>query len=173
MFPPRPSRTHTLMQTSCWRQPSSWLRPESATRRRSTRQPDTWKSESRTLSAESSTGSCCWTCPSPSTHTPRRWGHTQMHTETQKGTHSQTSCCSPFWYNGVEMWREGKWCAKLITHLQTCLSVCVCPAVVVDGGAAEAAVGRRLLRFGGFSSDSDPAVSAAADGHAGSNAQCD
>lgn len=126
MFPPRPSRTHTLMQTSCWRQPSSWLRPESATRRRSTRQPDTWKSESRTLSAESNTGSCCWTCRSPSTHTPRRWGHTQTHTETQKGTHSQTSCCSPFWYNGVEMWREGKWCAKLITHLQTCLSVCVC-----------------------------------------------
>lgn len=49
----------------------------------------------------------------------------------------------------------------------------VCPAVVVDGGAAEAAAGRRVLRFGGFGSDSDPAVSAAADGNAGSNAQRD
>lgn len=80
--PPSSFRTHTLMQTSFWRQLSSWLRPESATQRKSTRQPDTWKSESRTLSDESNTGSFCLTCLSPSTHTLRRWD-----------THSQISCC--------------------------------------------------------------------------------
>ena len=51
--------------------------------------------------------------------------------------------------------------------------MCVFPAVVVDGGAAEAAIRRRVLRFGGFGPDSDPAVPAAADGDAGSDAQCD
>lgn len=68
-----PLRTHTPMRTNCWRRLSSWLRLESATRRKSTRQPDTWRSGSRTLSGESNTGSCCSTCLSPSTHTPRRW----------------------------------------------------------------------------------------------------
>lgn len=66
-------RTHTPTQTSCWRRRSSWLRLESATQRRSTRQPDTWKFAFRTLSAEWNTGSYCSTCPSPSTRTQRRW----------------------------------------------------------------------------------------------------
>ncbi len=85
--PPSSFRTHTLMQTSCWRQLSSWLRPESATQRKSTRQPDTWRSEFRTLSAESNTGSCCSTCLSPSTRTLRRWD-TQTHTNTKRNTFS-------------------------------------------------------------------------------------
>lgn len=79
-------RTHTPMRTSCWRQLSSWHRLESVTQRRSTRQLDTWKSGSRTLSVESNTGSCCWISPSPSTHTPKRW-------ETQEATHSKAPCC--------------------------------------------------------------------------------
>lgn len=154
--PSSPGRTHTLMQTSCWRQPSSWLRPESVTPRRSTRQPDTWRSESRTLSGGWNTGSCCWTCPCPSTRTPKRWD-TDTIMETQTGTHCQASC----------------WTFHLHSFLFLLLHrVSVFPAVVVDGGAPEAAAGRRLLRLRGFGPDSDPAVSAAADSHTGSNAQC-
>lgn len=56
-------------------------------------------------------------------------------------------------------------------EVKVCVSLC--PAVVVDGGAAEAAAGRRVLRLGGLGSDSHPAVSAAADGDAGGDAQRD
>lgn len=80
-------RTHTPTQTSCWRRQSSWLRPESATPRRSTRRPDTSRSESRTLCGGSSTGSYCWTCPCPSTRTPRRW-----ETQTSPQQHNTTQC---------------------------------------------------------------------------------
>lgn len=50
------------------------------------------------------------------------------------------------------------------------MCVCVCAALVVDGGAAEAAAGRRELRLGGLGPDSDSTVSAAADGDAGGDA---
>lgn len=70
---PRPlCRTHTPMQTSCWRRPSSWPRRESATQRRSTRPPTSSKTESKTLYAAWSSAKSCWTCLSPSTRTSKR-----------------------------------------------------------------------------------------------------
>lgn len=45
--------------------------------------------------------------------------------------------------------------------------VCVCPAVVVDGGAAEGPGGTRVLGVGGLGAGAHQAVSAAAEQHTG------
>lgn len=71
-------RTRTPTRRSCWKLQSNWRRRASATRRRSTRQPGTWKCASRTLCAGWSRGSSSWTCRSPSTPTPRRWVSTRV-----------------------------------------------------------------------------------------------
>lgn len=65
-------RTHTPMQTSCWRRPSSLPKRASATPRRSTRPPTSWRTGSKTLFAAWSSARSCWTCPSPSTRTSKR-----------------------------------------------------------------------------------------------------
>lgn len=65
-------RTHTPMQTSCWRRPSSLPKRASATPRRSTRPPTSSKTGSKTLFAAWSSAKSCWTCLSPSTRTSKR-----------------------------------------------------------------------------------------------------
>lgn len=65
-------RTHTPMQTSCWRRPSSLPKRASATPRRSTRPPTSSKTGSKTLFAAWSSAKSCWICLSPSTRTSKR-----------------------------------------------------------------------------------------------------